>query len=184
MGGDGQPGGECPPCESPGAPFVEIAHEEPERQRAEQDREGIGARLLRVPDEQRAHRYHERGDEPNRPRHQLAPGRIGDGYGEEAAQRRERARSDLARAEQLRPRPRDGVVERRRGLAVRNGGEHVAQGLPQEPDGDELVVVEALRVERGEAHRRCQREHEEEGKAAAKPRGAGPAERLSGGGLR
>ena len=173
--GDRERGGHRPPHQRPAAPFVEIAHEEPERQRAEQDREGVGARLLRVPDEQRVDRDHERGDEPDRPRHQLPPGGVGHGHGEEAAQRRQRPRSDLSGAEQLRPRPREGVVERRRGLAVRDGGEHVARRLPQEPDRDELVVVEALRVERGEAKGGCQREHQQQRKAVSKPRPAAPA---------
>ena len=95
------------------------------------------------------------------------PTRIADGAGADRvddrhergpAERRQRAQADLAGAEHLRPQPRDDVVERRRGLALRDPVEHVAEIHPDEPDRYRLVVPEALLVEGREAQERRERD--------------------------
>jgi hypothetical protein len=129
------------------------AKEEDEGERCEQDEEGIRSRLLRVPDEQRMHGG-ERCRDERRPGGDERPGcQPRKRNGRRAEERRERAESYLARAEELRPHPGQEIVERWRRLALGDRREHVAKPHADEPDGVQLVVAEALKAERREAKR-------------------------------
>ena len=89
---------------------------------------GVGARLLRVVDEQRADRG-QPGDDQARPLgHELAAGQVGHAARTPVpASAESERRPDLAGAEQLGPDPGDDVVERRRRLVLVDAVEHLRE---------------------------------------------------------
>jgi len=157
---DGKCGADRPPDERTSPLVVEIAHEEPKRERTEQDREGIGAGLLRVPDEERVDGHDRRGHERNGFRYELTPGDVGHRHSQEAAQRRQRTQPDLPGAQIWTHTPGKPAVQRRDRLTLGNGCQQVVERLLQQLDGYQLVVVETLGVEREETQRRCDSEQE------------------------
>jgi hypothetical protein len=144
------------PCgERPAAP----AQREPEREHGPgtgEHEDRVGAGLLRVPDEERAGGDERGGDEARAARHEHGTGAVGDRDGGGAGERGERAKPDLAEAEDRSPRPREDVVEERGRLAARNLAQHVPEAPVEQGGRHELVEPEALAVERREAKDRAE----------------------------
>ncbi len=121
------------------------------RRGAEEREQRVGARLLRVPDEERA-RCDERGcDDARSPGHEDDPGAVRDRDRRRPRERGERPQANLAEPEDLRPRPGHDVVEVRRRLGPRDLAEDVREAAIEQRRRDELVEPEALPVEGGEA---------------------------------
>ena len=92
---------------------------------------------------------HRRREERRDPRPDRA--HAGDRHRRDPGQGRQRSQPDLAVTEHLCPHPRDEVVDRRRGLGLRDGREHRREIHPRQQHGDRLVRPEALPVERRQA---------------------------------
>ena len=152
--GDGERADQRPEREPPAARLVQHAREEEQRERREQREQRVRPRLLREPHQQRTgggqRRHHQR-----RARAGQAPrGGEGGGHHRGPGQGRQRPQPELAGAEQLRPQPREHVVERRVALDVGHAREHVPKGRLHQHDGGGLVVPVALLGERREAQQR------------------------------
>ena len=128
------------------------AQEEEQRQRRREHEQRVGARLLRVPEEQRVDGHqrgrHERAQAPA----ELLADRPCDGDRANAGERRRQPQRDGAVAQHARVKPRDQVPQRRRVLRVRDrahrGGEAVMQDVHRR---ERLVVPEALQPQRRQA---------------------------------
>ena len=145
---------------APAGGLVQQAHEAEHRQGREEHEQAVGARLLRIPHEQRVDRD-ERGTDQGR----AAPGQLDgdrphDGHRGDPGERRGQPQRERAVAEQAHVDPGQQVPQRRRVLAVHDRFQGRAEPGVQHVHGRErLVVPEALLGQRSQAQRR--REHDQ-----------------------
>ena len=176
VGGQSERGRDHPAREQPRRRRRSRVREREERHAREQHEHLVGARLLRVPDQQRAARGQRRGDHSRPPGDQLRPRAVRHRHHQHAAHRRERAQAGLAVAEHARPQPRHAVVERWSRLGLRDQPEHLARREMHEQRGVALVEPEALVAEPVEAQDgrehgdRSDREHRRLPQQSARPR--------------
>ncbi len=152
-----------PAHERPAPARAQSLSEEEQADGGEEREEAVRTGLLRVPDEERMNAHERCGDEPRPARDQHRPGAVRHGDDCGAGERRQRAETNLAEAEEARPGPGEHVVEIRRRLALGNRPEQVVEVHAQERHGDELVEPEALAIECREAKDRTDgRQHRDE----------------------
>ena len=129
------------------AALVERADEEQERQGRQEDEQGVVARLLRVPDQQRAGGRERRRDQPRSPRAQRLGGGVDDRDRRRADERRERADRELAASEQPLPTAGEQVVEGRVRLSGLDRLQQVDRALLDQAHRHLLVEPESLHAE-------------------------------------
>ena len=155
--------------------------EDVQAQRDEQHQERVGARLLRVPDEEGVERDQCRRHHAGPTRRQLPSCQERDRNGERSEHRRQEAEVGRVRseAEGLGPEPFEHVVEGRRALQLRDCGDGSSDRRVQHArGGDRLVVIQALHPKRRESHARrdCGDHHERDDVSVLGEQMADPSE--------
>ena len=117
VGGERKGCRESPPYET--SPIAtQRTPEREERQSCEKDKEGIGARLLRIPDEKRIGRYEKCGNHRSAHRANGTCGEVDKRNGRRSNHRGERTEAPLPGPTDLRPEPCEHVVEVRGPLVL------------------------------------------------------------------
>ena len=155
------------------AAAVEGPQKEEQRDRAEQREQGVGARLLGVPKEHWIDGDKRRCDQAGAASAELGGDQVGDRHARNSGQRRNRAKADFGGTGQLRPKPGERVVKRRRRLAGTDGFHRMPETAAEDAaGGDHLIVVIALLTQGPKAQQRGQ---QRSARPAPKRRGSGAA---------